>query len=238
MAFNANRLLIVLAAIGVVVGGWFVLSPDAVRVEEHAAWPPAGELAAIAPGELTDGELRAALDNLLEAVDPDSADNDYFPEFAREHLRWMVQEHAAARLAIAFLSEHAPEQLPVDVLMAARPAGGSSVIAVSKRRFAAFLREGGATGPPLTQRHKNDFAIALVHEIVHLRHPDTNPHDPALRAAEESRAWQQVSIHVVRPLRAQNQPMHQRFKDVDDAFRACRDALPCPLLSGLVRLHL
>lgn len=228
---------IVLVATGVVIAGWFVLSSDEVGFEQQAR-PREAEVGALVPAVLTDGELRAALDHLLEAVDPEGIDNDYFPEFAREHLRWMVQEHAVARLEIAFLSENAPEQLPADVLMAARQAAGRSTIAVSKERFAAFLRESGGTTPPLTQRHKNDFAIALVHEIVHLRNPDANPHDPALRAAEESRAWQQVSIHVVRPLRAQNQPMHQRFKDVDDAFRACRDALPCPLLSGLVRLHL
>jgi len=101
------------------VAGWFVLSSDEVRFEEHAATSREAEVGTLAPAVLTDGELRAALDHLLEGVDPERADNAYFPDFARENLRWMVQEHAAGRLEIAFLSENAPEQLPADVLMAA-----------------------------------------------------------------------------------------------------------------------
>lgn len=223
-----------LVAASAVVGGWFVLSPEESAFEENAATGRSQEVRPLAL--LPDRQLKAALDHLLEAVDPERVENNYFPSFARESLRWMVQENAAARLEIAFLSENAPEQLPADVLMAARQFGGRSTIVVSKERFAAFLREGGDTDPPLTQRQKNDFVIGLVHENVHLRNPEANPHDPTLRAAEESRAWQQVSINVVRPLRAQNQPMHQRFKDVDDLFRACRDELPCAPLARLVRL--
>ena len=217
---------------------WLVSSSDEVRVEEHAAVGQIGEAATNAPPVLTDVQRRAALDYLLDAVDPERTDNVYLPNFARDSLRWMVQEHAGGSLDIAFLSENAPEQLPADVLMAARRFAGRSTIAISKEGFAAFLRDGGDTEPPLAQQQKNDFVIALVHEIVHLRNPDANPRDDASRVAEESRAWREVTLSVVRPLRAANQPMRQRFRDVDDAFRACGDQLPCPPLARLVRLRL
>jgi hypothetical protein len=74
--------------------------------------PRKAEVGTTAPAVVTDGELRAALDQLLEAADPEDVHNDYLPDFVREHLRWMVQEHAAARLEIAFLSDNAPKQLP------------------------------------------------------------------------------------------------------------------------------
>ena len=80
--------------------------------------------------------------------------------------------------------------------------------------------------PPFTQQQKNDFALALVHEIVHLRNPAADPRDTEARPAEESRVWRDVSLNAVRPLRTLNQPVHRRFLDVDDALRACRDELP------------
>lgn len=122
--------------------------------------------------------------------------------------------------------------------MAASNLDGRPTIFIAKARFMKFLIETGATAPPFTTRQKNDCAVAIVHEIVHLQNPEADPRDINRRAAEESRVWREVSLQVVRPLRLRNQPMDQRFKDVDDAFRACRDALPCPSLARLVRLGL
>ena len=56
------------------------------------------------------------------------------------------------------------------------------------------------------------------------------------RQREERRIWREVTLQVVRPLRAARQPLHRRFRDVDDVFRACRDELSRPPLALLVRL--
>lgn len=187
---------------------------------------------------LTDEALQRAADQLLELSDPEKPENAYFPDYLRNHLRWMVREHGAGRVQVAFLTEASNGTLPSDVLMAAWKVGDTPTILIAKSRFMRFLIETGATEPPFTQQQKNDFALALVHEIVHLRNPDADPRNMELRPAEESRVWREVNLQAVRPLLARSQPLHRRFRDVDAALRACRDELPCPLLGRLVRLGL
>ena len=190
------------------------------------------------PEVLTDEKLQSAADQLLALSDPERSENAYFPEYVRDHLRWMVREHGAARLQVAFLTDASNGPLPPNVLMAAWKLGDKPTIFIAKPRFERFLVETGAIEPPFTQQQKNDFALALVHEIVHLRNPSADPRDLELRPAEESRVWREVNLMAVRPLRERNQPLHHRFRDADDALRVCRDELPCPPLARLVRLGL
>lgn len=188
--------------------------------------------------ELTDSQLQRAADELLATVDPKNPQNQYFPEFARERLSWIIRESTLGRLDVAFFNNTRTVQLPDDVLMAAWRRDGLATIFIGKPRFAQFLIEGGATVAPFTQQQRNDFALALVHEVLHLQNPAADPRDPKARLQEESRAWREVTMKVVRDLVAYNQPVHQRFRDVDTALRACRDQLPCPALGQLVRLGL
>jgi hypothetical protein len=232
------RLSILLGAVALL--GWLVwwfqggepatnvLGPGPAAVTAPAGPAPSTEA-------LTDEKLQGAADQLLALIDPERPENEYFSEFARDRLRWMVREHGAGRLQVAFLTDASNGPLPPDVLMAAWKLGDQPTIFIAKPRFMKFLIETGATEPPFTQQQKNDFALALVHEIVHLQNPDADPRDAELRPAEESRVWREVSLKAVRPLRTLNQPIHQRFRDVDDALRTCGDALPCPPLLRLVR---
>ena len=225
------------ALILLLVGGlWFW----AFRDEGSQAGSEGALSAAPTPSfpQLTDRQLQTAADELLAAIDLERPDNAYFSAFAKQTLQWMVRERGAGRLDVLFFTDTSTSQLPPDVLMAAWPQGNKATIFISKPRFAEFLAEGNATGPPFTQQQKNDFALALIHEIVHLQNPYANPRDPESRAREESRAWREVTLEVVRDLIAANQPVHQRFKDVDRALRSCGDQLPCPLLARLVRLGL
>ena len=52
--------------------------------------------------------------------------------------------------------------------MAAWSLGTKPAIFIGKSRFAKFLIDTGATEPPFTPQQKNDFTLALAHEIVHL----------------------------------------------------------------------
>jgi hypothetical protein len=184
---------------------------------------------------LTEESLQRAADQLLALSDPERSENAYFPDYLRDQLRWMVREHRSGRLTVGFLTDDSAG-LPADVLMAASQLDGTASILIAKSRFMRFLIETGGTGPPFTQQQRNDFAVALVHEVVHLRNPAADPRDAALRTAEESRVWREVNLMAVRPLRERKQPIHHRFTDADDALRICRDQLPCPPLARLVRL--
>lgn len=191
-----------------------------------------------APLEATDAELQRAADGLLAAVNPELTSNGYFPGFVKDQLRWFNTEHTMGRLDVRFFHETPTNSLPPDIVMASMREGGTGVIFLSKRRFAADLRDTGGVGPPFNARQRNDFTISLVHEIVHLRHPEANPADPLEHAREELRVWSEVNALVVRPLRQLSQPLHPRFLDVDDALHACQDSLPCPALERLVRLQM
>ena len=243
---TVTRSLIVFGLLATISGSvWWLLSVESAEApgriatavtsnEREPSSPPSPAAANI----LTDEHLQRAADELLALSDPERPENAYFPDYVRDHLRWMVIEHAGKRLDVAFLTEASNGPLPPDVLMAASQLDGKPAIFIAKARFMKFLVESGATEPPFTQQQKNDFALALVHEIVHLRNPAADARNLELRRAEESRVWREVNLEAVRPLLAQNQPVDRRFRDVDAALRACRDELPCPPLGRLVRLGL
>lgn len=187
-------------------------------------------------GPLSDEHLQRAADNLLAAADPALPENSYFPEYARDKLRWMTKEHAAGRLTIAFLEDPARIRLPIGVLMAASHLDGHPTIFIVKPYFATWLQERGRTAPPFSEQQRNDFAIGLIHEIIHLQNPHANPRDPKSLVREESRAWREVALRVIRPLRSLKRPLSRKLLEVDDALRSCSDEVPCDRLGRLVRL--
>ncbi len=188
--------------------------------------------------EVTDAELQRAADGLMAAVNPELMSNGYFPGFVKDRLRWFNTEHMMGRLDVRLFHEPPTNSLPPDVVMASMREGGKGVIFLSKRRFAADFRATGGVGPPFNARQRNDFMISLVHELVHLQHPEANPADPIEHAPEELRVWSEVNMQIVRPLRRLSQPVHSRFREVDDALHACHDSFPCPALERLVRLQM
>ena len=182
----------------------------------------------------TDEVLRRAVDELIEAVNPDLPENNHFPEFARSTLRWMSQEQAAGRLTVVFVSESEGD-IPPTVMMLATQLDGRAAIAIAKPGFAAFLLKGARQTAPFSQQQKNDFAIALMHETFHIQNWVGNPKSDEERALVETQAWHAVNMGVVRPWRALNQPMDPRFLIVDDGFLSCADRLPCPAVARMVR---
>lgn len=194
-------------------------------------------------GRYTDAEVNAAVNDLFAFVNPSLPENQYFAEFAREKLSWIITEQKAGRLSLILLKNLANTNLDVENLMAAGRVEGKGVIVIARPRFVAFLVEGGRSSPPFTQQQRNDFALGLVHDAVHLQNP--NPGNPASleeRLDEELRAWREVNLNVVRQFRNLNQPLNPRVIEADDALRSCDDKLPCEplrkiLLPGEVRRH-
>jgi hypothetical protein len=82
--------------------------------------------------------------------------------------------------------------------MAASTRGDKPTIFIAKLRFMKFLKETGPMEPPFKPHQKNDFALALVHEVIHLQSPTVDPENRELRAAEESRVWREVRVRTCR----------------------------------------
>lgn len=185
--------------------------------------------------EDTNRDLAAVANQLFSSINPSLPQNQYFPDFAKEKIAWITRQQKAGKLSIIFLKNIENTNLDFESLMAAGIAEGKPVIVIARPRFLGFLIEGGRMSAPFTQQQRNDFALGLVHEAVHLQNPD--PGDPASldsRLHEEFRAWREVSVNVVRPLRTLNQPMNYRLVQADDALRSCEDKLPCEPLTEIL----
>ncbi len=186
-------------------------------------------------GNLTDSALNAAVNQLFLSLNPSLADNQYFPQFAQEKIGWILSQKKAGTLRIIFLENTENTGLDAEDLMASGTVEGKSTIVIARPRFIGFLLEGGRTSAPFTLQERNDFALALVHEVVHLQNP--NRGDPARlgdRMAEELRAWRETDLNFARQLRELNQPMNYRVIEADDALRACGDKLPCEPLRQML----
>ena len=180
-------------------------------------------------------DLTAAANQLFQSVSPSLPQNQYFPQFAKERLLWIQTQRNAGNLSIQLLKNVDNADLNAEDLMASGRVEGRAVIVIAGPRFARLLMDGGRISAPFTQEQRNDFALGLVHEVVHLE--NQNPPDPARledRLAEELRAWSVVDLNVARPLRRLNQPMNLRFTEADDAIRTCGDKLPCEALRQIL----
>ena len=185
---------------------------------------------------LNDDQLRAVVDDLLAEISPGREQNGYFSEFARSQLEWMEQEARAGRLTVGLFTDPASVGLLPGVLMVATAVDSIPTILVVKPRFLEFLEKSGRITKPFTAQQRNDFAIGIVHEVVHLRESPTIARDQETFSEEELKTWRTVNLRVVRPLREQGRPVDQQFALVDDLLRGCDDSLPCPLLSRLLHV--
>jgi hypothetical protein len=183
-------------------------------------------------------ELEEVTNGLLAAVSPSLLENRYFSDFAKDKLSWAYREHNTGRLTVAPFPDPERVGLPPDVLMAAARLDGQPTIFISMPRLDALLREPGHAIHPFSRQLINAFAIALIHEILHLQNPNADPReaDSDAFSREESRVYREVSLGVVRPLRLLNQPLPPTLIEIDDALRRCGDELPCLGLAELVRL--
>jgi hypothetical protein len=179
--------------------------------------------------------VQTAADTLLSMVLSGKPENNYFPEFAKEKLKWIENQYGAGQLQIAVVGEPGAN-LNSTGLMAAGIVGGKQTIIIPRVRFDEWLTDSGRRSAPFTRQQKNDFMLGLVHEAVHLQNPGAgNPNNLNDFVREELRAWREVTLNGVRPLRNLKEPMSRRFIEVDDAFAVCGESYrQCKLLGDLL----
>ena len=155
------------------------------RLSNQARPPTAGRVGQSVLA-MTDEQLQRAADGLLAAVNPNLPSNQHLSDYAKERLRWLNNEQTEGRLVIRFFHDTPENALPGDVAMASTREGGKAVIFLSKRHLAADLSNTGSIGTPFNARQRNDFAIGLIHEIVHLQNPEADPGDQAAHIRERA----------------------------------------------------
>ena len=228
----------ILALIG--LSAWIILQQQSKRAEVDRSLG-LGDRPSLAPTESpanegeTNVDLSVAVNQLFSSLDPSNPENQYLPQFAKERIQWITAQKKAGKLSIILLKNTENTNLYFEDLMASGIVEGKPMIVINGPRFLDFLLEGERTSPPFTQRERNDFAIGLVHETVHLEKDNTaNPANLQERLTEELRAWRKVDLNVVRQLRQLNQPMNPRLIDADDALRSCGDEAECEPLRTIL----
>lgn len=193
--------------------------------------PSAFETAPQVSERYTDDDLNAAVNQLFRSVNPSLPENQYFTQFAKDKISWIITQQKLGKLRIILLKNVEQAGLVAEDLMASGIIEGKPVIVISQPSFLDFLLDGGRTSAPFTQQQKNDFAIGLVHEVVHLQNPNrVNPAKLDERLQEELRTWRIVDLNVVRQFRKTNQPMNRRLMEADNILRRCGSHTRCEAL--------
>ena len=235
--FSRRMRVLSAAAILLLIGlfAWTIVRQQSKPAEGLADRPSLPPTESQSNGGHTDVDLSTVVNQLFSSVSPSLPENEYFPQFAKERLLWIVTQRKVGKLSVILLKNTDNTNLYFEDLMASGIVEGKPMIVIAGPRFLDFLLEGGRTSPPFTQRQRNDFALGLVHETVHLEKDNTaNPANFQERLVEELRAWRKVDLNVVRQLRRLNQPMNPRLIEADDALRSCSDEAECEALREIL----
>ena len=185
----SRRLCVGSAAVILILIGlfaWTIVRQQSKPAEGLADRPSLPPTESQSKESYTDVDLSAAANQLFSSVSPSLPENKYFPQFAKEKLLWIVAQRNAGKLSIILLKNTDNTNLYFEDLMASGIVEGKLMIVIAGPRFLDFLVQGGRTSPPFTQGQRNDFALGLVHETVHLEKEDTaNPANFQERLAEE-----------------------------------------------------
>lgn len=233
------------AIAGIAIGllaviGWLARESIPRRVKDETVSPLNPAASSFKPQSppgtaYTDADVSAAANRLFAAVNPLLPENSYFPPFAKAKISWVLEQRQAGKLSFILLKNVADAGLSFEAIMASAKPEGKPVIIIARPRFIEFLSDGGLGSLPFSRQQRNDFALSLVHEVIHLESPGlssaTTPHD---HLVEEQRAWREVDVSVVRELRRLHEPMNVRFVNADDAIKSCHDTLPCEPLKALL----
>lgn len=84
---------------------------------------------------------------------------------------------------------------------------------------------------PISRQDRNDLAILLSHEVIHLQHGplllQALKTDPALLGFEERRTWAQSVIEDIRPLVERNEAVNTDYTVAQILLRYCDDDMDC-----------
>ena len=165
--------------------------------------------------------LYQTADELMDAVSPGSDRFQLLPPFAQARLEWLFHEWHVGRLELAVEDRREACILEHGALMAPTTRHGARGIVVVRARLIELLREGHGH-EPYSSEQVNHFAVELTHEAMHLQAPQL-----AADVSTEAAVWRDLTVNVVRPLRAVGQSVHASYIAVDDRSRTCGAESDC-----------
>jgi len=159
----------------------------------------------------------------------------YFPQFAKGKGLWITTEKKAGKLSIILLKNTDNTNLYFEDLMASGIGRRETDDCDSRAEVLRFPDRRWTDVTALPQRQRNDFALGLIHETVHLEKENTaNLQFFKSVLLKNFELGEKVDLNVVRELRRLNQPMNPRLIEADDALRSCSDKAECEALREIL----
>lgn len=166
-------------------------------------------------------------DSLLAAVAPERPENSYMPPFMKQRISWLFSGIARKRIQF-FPDTSAIINPPTMAITQFHGDTAALYLRVVRIAFWIWYQGHGTPGSyRFNQMQKNTFAVALVHETVHMENPAINRYTPQQHLQEEYRTWRKTDLLAVRPLLQMGQPLDSDFVDVDNVLRSCGDKVDC-----------
>jgi hypothetical protein len=176
----------------------------------------------------TKEEAVILVNQLLVAITPDRPENAYMTPFMKEKIRWVYAEAASHRLNIAFVDNTKGKMGVRTVLMNSGRDNGVLFIQISANRLLELIRIQQHVAIGFNQMQKNTFALALVHEAVHLERPHDKPRPKVEFVREELRTCRKVDREAVIPLLKIGEPLDIDFHDIHSILGKCGNSQDCP----------
>jgi hypothetical protein len=171
---------------------------------------------------------------LIEAIDPIRPENSYMTPLMKEKIQWVYDAVAARKAAtgqdMVRLILDQRHDLGQTMMQSLYYQDGLPYIEIVADRLILIIRYRDKTPIGFTQKHKNTFALGLIHEAVHLERPKSffvTPQSKAAGIAEEFRTWDKVDRLAVGPLLKIGQPLEDDFIFMNGVLAKCGHKLPC-----------
>jgi hypothetical protein len=196
-------------------------------------------------------QTSALFNSLLQSTKPDEPANAYYSPWMLDQLWWAWEKNTARELQMLLIHDR-PSTGFSNTMSSAwmeikDPATGASrwqryIKVFAPELWNEFAEDYYSTDPVARQRAKDGFALAMVHEIQHIRSHgpdffvDNLPQD--VRIDEEVRVYSLVVINGARPLLLQGKSLEMDYLQIDALLRSCSDQwTQCPALREDIALR-
>lgn len=172
-------------------------------------------------------EQAIALDSeLRRALNPELRENNYFPPFVAERLKWVEQQIRDRKLArYTVLRSDRGFRLGV-ALHEVTP--GHKIPALYVFLYELVLFAVNYTGGlRVTEIVKNTYAVGYVHESIHLE-PEAKPLSLGMDIEDERRAWLKTAKMAINPFIRAKRPLDKDLVKLDQIASKCKYISPCP----------
>jgi hypothetical protein len=157
-------------------------------------------------------------------------------------LAWIFNENRVGNLTFSWFANGRIEDNQQVYGMTSGYVDGKLNIEVNLSLLAIWFWDSYKDHTPIPPMRRNDLAIMLSHEVIHLQHGkdvlEAVKTNLALRKEEERRTWTVTVLEDVRPLIASGEKLNEHFVQASDAFKACSGDPLCPAFESFIDGHM